>query len=83
MKTYFSSESESAATRSDALATAMRPEINHIIHIASVDSLWWEIINPEIAKGDFKECDSYWLFFYAIKRHYGTLTSNARLATKQ
>ena len=77
LKRYFCSTAESGSG-----PTVNLHEIYHLNHIVSVDPQWWDAINPDSA-GDFKECDSRWLFFNAVAKYYGTLTSTAELTVKR
>ena len=79
LKKYFCSTAESGSSRSP---TVDQPEIYHLNHILSVDPQWWDTINPHSA-GDFKESDSRWLFFNAVAKYYGTLTSTAEFTVKR
>jgi hypothetical protein len=61
LKMYFCPTAESGSSPTVGL-----PEIDHLNHIVSVDPQWWDTINPRSA-GDFKECDSHWLFFVQLR----------------
>ncbi|KAH9164869.1 hypothetical protein EDB89DRAFT_2014754 [Lactarius sanguifluus] len=55
---------------------ANKHEINHLIHISSVDveNSWDPLM--EGSPRHFKEDDANWLFFYAIAHHFRSLHSN-------
>jgi hypothetical protein len=70
----------STAELTESSATVNRPEVDHLIHISSVNTKEWDpICRPH--KRAFKELDAYWLFFYALANHCGSLLSTNGTAT--
>lgn len=51
-----------------------RLEVNHLIHISSVNAMEWDTLTMERNR-PFKECDAYWLLFYAFANHCSSLPS--------
>ena len=49
-------------------------EVEHLIHISSVNGRWWKSLDRHDPKG-YKEYDAYWLFFSAVAKYYETLAS--------
>jgi hypothetical protein len=65
---FFSTEDPSESS-----PIVYRPELDHLIHIRSVNARSWRTLNPQ--KGRFKASDAYWLFFYAVTEYYETIPS--------
>ena len=66
---YFCSTEES----SESSPIVDLPELQHLVHVSSVDAQWWRTLNSEKAR--FKEADAYWLLFSAVTKYYETITS--------
>jgi len=58
---YFCAKAES----SDSSPTVSRPEVDHLIHISSINTMEWDPLSA-IYRRPFTELDAYWLFFYAF-----------------
>ncbi|KAF8258395.1 hypothetical protein EI94DRAFT_1140636 [Lactarius quietus] len=65
---YFCSTEES----SESSPIVNRPEMNHLIHLSSIDAMEWH----PLSTGLFGEDDAYWLLFYAFANHCSLLPPN-------